>query len=61
MQGLLMVFGRAASLGTSAYRELQPKFPFTYLSKLLEVVPLAVTTRMWYMQDGVPAYFSRAV
>jgi hypothetical protein len=30
------------------------------LLKLLEDVPLAVRARMWYMHDGVSAYFSRA-
>jgi hypothetical protein len=28
---------------------------------LLEDVPLAVRARMWYMHDGAPAHFSRAV
>jgi hypothetical protein len=31
------------------------------LPKLLEDVPLAVRARMWYMHDGAPAHFSRAV
>jgi hypothetical protein len=31
------------------------------LPKLLEGVPLAVRARMWYMHDGAPAHFSRAV
>jgi hypothetical protein len=31
------------------------------LPKLLEDVLLAVRTRMWYMHDGDPAHFSRAV
>jgi hypothetical protein len=31
------------------------------LPKLLEDVPLAVTARMWYIHDGAPAHFSRAV
>jgi hypothetical protein len=29
--------------------------------KLLESVQLAVRARMWYMRDGAPAHFSRAV
>jgi hypothetical protein len=29
--------------------------------KLLEDVPLGVRARMWYMHDGAPAHFSRAV
>jgi hypothetical protein len=31
------------------------------LPNLLEDVPLAVRARMWYMHDGTPTYFSRAV
>jgi hypothetical protein len=31
------------------------------LPELLEDVPLAVRARMWYMHDGAPAHFSRAV
>jgi hypothetical protein len=31
------------------------------LPKLLEVVPLAVRARVWYMHDGAPAHFSRVV
>jgi hypothetical protein len=31
------------------------------LAKLLEDVPLAVRARVWYMHDGAPAHFSRAV
>jgi hypothetical protein len=31
------------------------------LPKLLGNVLLAVTARMWYMHDGAPAHFSRAV
>jgi hypothetical protein len=31
------------------------------LQKILEDVPLAVRARMWYMHDGAPAHFSRAV
>jgi hypothetical protein len=31
------------------------------LPKLLEDVPLAVRARMWYMHDGAPAHFSRAM
>jgi hypothetical protein len=31
------------------------------LSKILEDVPLAVRAPMWYMNDGAPAHFSRAV
>jgi hypothetical protein len=31
------------------------------LSKLLEDVPLTARARMWYMHDGAPAHFSRAV
>jgi hypothetical protein len=31
------------------------------LPKILEVVPLAVRARMWYMHDGAPTHFSRAV
>jgi hypothetical protein len=31
------------------------------VSELLEDVPLAVRARMWYMHDGAPAHFSRAV
>jgi hypothetical protein len=31
------------------------------LPKILEDVPLAVRARMWYMRDGAPAHFSRAV
>jgi hypothetical protein len=29
--------------------------------KLLEDVPLAARARMWYMHDGAPAHFNRAV
>jgi hypothetical protein len=39
------------------YRDL----PLYDLPKLLEDVPLAVRARMWYMHDGAPAHFSRAV
>jgi hypothetical protein len=31
------------------------------LPNLLEDVPLAIRARMWYVCDGVPTYFSRAV
>jgi hypothetical protein len=31
------------------------------LPKLLEDVPLAVRTPLWYMDGGAPAHFSRAV
>jgi hypothetical protein len=31
------------------------------LPKLLEDVPLAVRAQMWYIHDGAPAHFSRAV
>jgi hypothetical protein len=31
------------------------------LQKLLEDVPLEVRARMWYMHDGAPVHFSRAV
>jgi hypothetical protein len=31
------------------------------LPRLLEDVPLAVKARIWYMNDGASAYFSRAV
>jgi hypothetical protein len=31
------------------------------LPKLLEDVPLAARARMWYLHDGAPAHFSRAV
>jgi hypothetical protein len=31
------------------------------LPKLLECVPVAPRLRMWYMHDGAPAHFSRAV
>jgi hypothetical protein len=31
------------------------------LPKLLEDVPPAVRAQMWYMHDGAPAHFSRAV
>jgi hypothetical protein len=31
------------------------------LPKLLDDVPLAVRARMWYMLDGAPAHFNRAV
>jgi hypothetical protein len=34
---------------------------YTYLPKLLEDVRLVVRARMWYMHDGAPAHFSRAV
>jgi hypothetical protein len=36
-------------------------FLLHYLTKLLEDVPLAVRAGMWYMHDGAPAHFSRAV
>jgi hypothetical protein len=36
-------------------------FPLHDLPKLLEDVPLAVKALMWYMHDGAPAHFSRAV
>jgi hypothetical protein len=36
-------------------------FPLHDLPELLEDVPLAVRARMWYMHDGAPAHFSRAV
>jgi hypothetical protein len=31
------------------------------LPKLLQVVPVAVKARMWYIHDGAPAHFSRVV
>jgi hypothetical protein len=31
------------------------------LPGLLEDVPLAVRAQMWYMHDGAPAHFSRAM
>jgi hypothetical protein len=31
------------------------------LPELLEVIPLSVSARMWYMHDGAPAHFSCAV
>jgi hypothetical protein len=35
--------------------------PLHDLPKIPEAVPLAVRARMWYMHDGAPASFSRAV
>jgi hypothetical protein len=38
------------------------RYIFLYdLPKLLENVPLGVRARMWYMHDGAPAHFNRAV
>jgi hypothetical protein len=37
------------------------RFLLHYLPQLLEDVPLAVTARMWYMNDDGPAHFYRAV
>jgi hypothetical protein len=31
------------------------------LPNLLEDIPLTARARMWYMRDGAPAHFSRAV
>jgi hypothetical protein len=36
-------------------------FPLHDLPKLLEDVPLSVRARVWYMHDGAPAHFNRAV
>jgi hypothetical protein len=51
------VFGRPGHFATSAYRD----FLLHDLPQLLEIVPLAVRARMWYMRDGAPAHFSCAV
>lgn len=36
-------------------------FLLQILQKLLEAVPLTVRVRKWYVCDGAPAHFSRAV
>jgi hypothetical protein len=38
-----------------------PDFLLHDLPNLLEDAPLAVRARMWYMHEGAPAHFSRAV
>jgi hypothetical protein len=57
----LVVTGTPACFATSACRQPLPDFLLHDLPKLLEDVPLAVRTRMWYIHDGAPAHFSRAV
>jgi hypothetical protein len=59
-QGFL-VNGRPAYFATSAYRQPLPRLPLRDLQKLLEDVPLAVRSRMWYTHDGALAQFSHAV
>jgi hypothetical protein len=57
----LCLFGKLPLFATSGYRQPLQNFPLTRSAKVIEIVPPAVRSRMWYMHDGTPAYFSQAV
>jgi hypothetical protein len=56
----LLEVGRTSCFATSAYRQPLPRFPLTWSAKATRRCTTG-RARMWYMHDGAPAHFSRAV
>jgi hypothetical protein len=54
------LFGRLKCLATSAYRQPLTKFPLTWSVKATGRCTTG-RARMWYIYDGAPTYFNRAV